>query len=242
MSWLPSFLATFVEFVEALTIVLAVGTTRGWTPALSGAISGVAVLSAVVMFFGSALQQVPLPLIQLTIGILLLLFGVRWLRKAILRAAGVLPLHDEAKIFAEQTRVLKTGQSIAFMTAFNAVLLEGLEVVFVVVGAGSAANAFKPAIVGAAIAGTLVLILGLVIHRPLSRIPENTLKFTVGVLLSAFGTFWVGEGLRYPWPGEDLAVLWLVAGFFTISVLLIFVAKKSRKGVESSIDRNNSTR
>jgi len=234
MSWLPAFLATFVEFVEALTIVLAVGTTRGWTPALSGAIAGVAVLSALVMFFGSALQQVPLPLLQLAIGVLLLLFGVRWLRKAILRAAGVLPLHDEAKIFAEQSQALKTGQSIAFVTAFNAVLLEGLEVVFVVVGAGSAANSLKPAIIGAAIAGTLVLFLGLVIHRPLSRIPENTLKFTVGVLLSAFGTFWVGEGLRYPWPGEDLAVLWLLAGFLTISVLLIFVMKKSHSASRST--------
>lgn len=228
MSWLPAFLASFVEFVEALTIVLAVGSTRGWAPALSGTISAAAVLSVMVVFFGSALERIPILLVQLVIGILLLLFGVRWLRKAILRGAGAIPLHDEEKIFAEQTQTLNAGNAIAFLTAFKAVLIEGLEVVFIVVAAGSAASAMRQAILGAVIAGVLVIGLGVAVHRPLSRVPENTLKFCVGVLLSAFGTFWIGEGLKYSWPGKDFAVLGLVAGFFTASVLLIFAVKAYR--------------
>src|SRR5882724_8120283 len=198
-----AFLASLVEAVEALTIVLAVATVRGWRPAGLGALAGLAVLALIVAALGPLLGHVPLRLLQFVIGVLLLLFGMRWLRKAILRAAGVIPLHDEATAFATETAELREQPRrnearldwIATLTTFKAVLLEGLEVVFIVIALGSGRGMLLPASIGALAACLVVAAVGLIVHRPLARVPENTLKFSVGVMLSAFGVFWTGEGL-----------------------------------------------
>jgi uncharacterized membrane protein len=230
-----AFLASLVEFVEALTIVLAVGITRGWRWALIGSAAGTVLLILLTLTFGPALQLVPLAVLQLVVGILLLLFGMRWLRKAILRAAGSIGLHDEAKIFASQTKLLgavgirlahDSFDGIAFVTTFKAVLIEGLEVIFIVIAVGATAGMLLPAGLGAAAAAILVLFLGIVLHRPLARVPENALKFSVGVLLSAFGVFWIGEGLRFPWPGEDWSIPALAAAFLCFAGLAVAMAKR----------------
>jgi len=244
MSWahvgtviLAAFLASLVEFVEALTIVLAVGTTRGWRSALIGAGAGALFLSVLTLAVGPALQRIPLASLQLVVGVLLLLFGMRWLRKAILRAGGVIGLHDEAAIYAKQTAALARHSGgtpplrarldrVSLATSFKAVTLEGLEVIFIVIATG-AGGLLAPAAVGAALAGSLVILAGLGLRRPVARVPENTLKFAVGVLLSAFGVFWVGEGLRFPWPGEDLALLGLVAGFTVTALLAVAAVRRS---------------
>ncbi|TIS57613.1 TMEM165/GDT1 family protein [Mesorhizobium sp.] len=223
-----AFLASLVEVVEAFTIVLAVGTVRGWRPALTGAGAALALLALLVLVLGPLLDRVPLHALQLVIGVLLLLFGLRWLRKAILRAAGILALHDEARVFAEGQAHLHDAERrqevhldwIAGMTAFKAVVLEGLEVVFIVIAVGAGRGLLVPAATGALAACLLVLAIGFVVHRPLARVPENTLKFGVGVMLSAFGVYWTGEGLGVDWPGHDLAILafavvFLVAGLVT---------------------------
>lgn len=230
-----AFLASLVEFVEALTIVLAVGTIRGWRSALLGAVSGVGVLTVLSALFGSSLQRVPLHTLQFVIGVLLLLFGMRWLRKAILRSAGVIGLHDEAAIYARETADLQQRSPKprtqtdfgAAATSFKAVMLEGLEVIFIVIATG-AGGMLVPAAAGAAAAGVLVIIVGFILRRPLAQVPENLLKFAVGILLSAFGVFWVGEGLSFPWWGEDLALLALIAGFLAISALAVVVARRER--------------
>ena len=223
---LAAFLASLVEFVEALTIVLAVGTTRGWRPALIGAGAGALSLTVLTLTVGPALQRIPLVSLQLVVGVLLLLFGMRWLRKAILRAGSAIGLHDEAAIYTKETAALARGDRLALATSFKAVLLEGLEVIFIVIAVG-AGGLLAPAAVGAALAGSLVVLAGLVLRRPLARVPENTLKFAVGGLLSAFGVFWIGEGLRYPWPGEDLALLGLVGAFTVIALLAVAAVRRS---------------
>jgi uncharacterized membrane protein len=235
-SIIAAFLASLVEFVEALTIVLAVGSTRGWRAALQGTALGAFCLMMLVTFFGPALQKIPLQTLQLVIGSLLLLFGMRWLRKAILRAAGWIALHDETAAFAKESAALKSAakpQTVFFfadpvgvLTAFKAVLLEGLEVVFIVIATGSVAQSLWPAIFGATAAGVLVIALGFALHRPLARVPENSLKFAVGVLLSSFGAFWVGEGLGFHWPAEDLSILGLVLGFLLLGVASALIYKK----------------
>ena len=233
---LAAFMASTVEFVEALTIVLAVGVVRGWRPALGGAGTGLLVLVASVLAFGSSLSAVPLPVLQGVVGTLLLLFGLRWLRKAILRAAGVLALHDEAAAFAKQSGALRASampwwhgfDAVAFVTSFKAVVIEGLEVVFIVIAIGASGALLWPAALGAALALLLVVALGLAIRRPLSRVPENALKFAVGTMLSAFGCFWVGEALGAPWPGADAAILALIATFAGVALLLVGVARRLR--------------
>ena len=221
-----AFLSSVVEVVEAFTIVLAVATVRGWRPAALGAIAGLALLALIVIVFGPLLGFVPLWLLQLTIGILLLLFGIRWLRKAILRGAGVIALHDEELAFAAETAELREQARrqavrldwLAGLASFKAVVLEGLEVVFIVIAVGAGRGLVVPASLGALAACALVLVIGLFVHRPLARVPENTLKFAVGVMLTAFGVFWVGEGLGVPWPGEDLAIP-AIAVLFLLSAL-----------------------
>jgi len=241
MSWahggtavVAAFLASLVEFVEALTIVLAVGTVRGWRSSLIGTAAGVIFLALLVMLFGPALQHIPLTTLQLVVGILLLLFGMRWLRKAILRAAGVIGLHDETAIYAKETALLQSEgaapvrarlDAVAVATSFKAVSLEGLEVIFIVIATG-VGGMLVPAILGAAAAGALVVIVGIIVRKPLARVPENTLKFSVGVLLSAFGVFWIGEGLRFPWIGEDLALIGLIAGFLAVSMLAVSLVRR----------------
>jgi uncharacterized membrane protein len=230
---LAAFLASLVEFVEALTVVLAVGTVRGWRPALAGTGLALAVLLALVVVLGPALTRIPLDLVQLVVGTLLLLFGMRWLRKAILRAAGVIPLHDEDAAFAHETaslqrqgRNLSAGMDkVALAAAFKIVMLEGIEVVFIVIAIGAAGQMLMPASVGAFTALALVILLGIVVHRPLARVPENTLKFAVGVLLSAFGTFWAGEGVGVVWPGGDSALLALIAVFLAVALPLVPLAR-----------------
>lgn len=237
---LAAFLASLVEFVEALTIVLAVGTVRGWRAALIGTAAGVVFLTLLVVLFGPALQSIPITTLQLVVGALLLLFGMRWLRKAILRSAGVIHMHDEEAVYARETMALRQEDRsapaavpaagtrvdrIAVATAFKAVTLEGLEVIFIVIATG-AGGMLIPAGLGAAAAGALVVLVGLALRRPLARVPENTLKFSVGILLSAFGVFWIGEGLGFPWPGEDLALVGLVAAFLVVSAVAIAVARR----------------
>jgi len=229
-----AFLASLVEVVEAFTIVLAVATLRGWRPAAAGTAAGLAVLAGIILLLGPLLDRVPITSLQLAIGILLLLFGMGWLRKASLRAAGIIPLHDEDAIFAaeaaqlgEQTRRQRRNLPwVAGITAFKAVLLEGLEVVFIVIAVGAGRGLLVPAGLGALAACALVLAVGAVIHRPLSRVPENTLKFGVGVMLSAFGVYWTGEGLGVAWPGQDLALLLFAALFLGAGLIGSTVARR----------------
>lgn len=224
-----AFLASAVEFVEALTVVLAVGTVRGWPGALAGAGSAIAVLLAIAVVLGPALTAIPLEDVQIVVGALLLLFGMRWLRKAILRAAGIIALHDEEASYAKETELLRRlgrrsrrWDTVAIATAFKITMLEGLEVIFIVIAVGAGGvGLLVPASVGAIAALLLVVLLGLIIHKPLSAIPENTLKFIVGVLLSAFGTFWIGEGLGLGWPGQDWSVPGLTAGFLLIALIAV---------------------
>src|SRR5579864_1373632 len=235
---LPAFLASFVEFVEALTIVLAVGITRGWRSAIVGSIAAIALLALLVLLFGPLLGRFPIAWLQIAVGWLLILFGMRWLRKAILRAGGAIGMHDEISAFERRKRELQEANpehrrrldGIGFLVAFKAVTLEGLEVVFIVIAVGATANALMPASIGAAAAGLLVVAAGLVLQRPLSRVPENTLKFAVGILLSAFGTFWIGEGLGMKWIGEDLAILGLIAGYLFTSLLAIALSRRLQIG------------
>ena len=236
MSWahiapsiIAAFLASLVEFVEALTVVLAVGVVRGWRAALTGSGVALLVLLAMCVVLGPALTRIPLDMVQLVVGALLLLFGMRWLRKAILRAAGVIALHDEAAAYAEETESLQqmgkaSGRldKVGFAAAFKITMLEGIEVVFIVIAIGAGGvGLLVPACLGALAALLVVLALGIVIHRPLAQIPENTLKFAVGVLLSAFGTFWFGEGIGVAWPGKDWSILALIAGFLAIALLIV---------------------
>ena len=229
-SIVAAFLASLVEFVEALTVVLAVGTVRGWRGALAGSGAALGVLLLIVILLGPALGRIPLHHIQLAVGALLLLFGMRWLRKAILRAAGIIPLHDEEAAYAKETLSLQRAKhadrgwdAVAIATAFKITMLEGVEVVFIVIAVGAGGvGLLIPASIGAAAALIVVVILGVLVHKPLSMIPENTLKFIVGVLLTAFGTFWVGEGIGLAWPGQDWSILALVAGYLTVAVLSVW--------------------
>ena len=223
-----AFLASLVECVEAATIVLAVGIVRGWRAAFVGTGLALAALVVLVLALGPALSHLPERALQLFVGMLLLLFGMRWLRKAILRAAGIIALHDEDAVFRSETANLKlarvTGRwgvdPIAMVTAFKAVLLEGVEVAFLVLAIAAGRPALLPAAAGGALAaGVLVAGAAVAVHRPLARVPENTLKFAVGVLISAFGIFWTGEGLGIDWPGHDLALLG-IAGVLLLAALL----------------------
>lgn len=231
-----AFLASTVEVVEAFTIILAVATLRGWKPAGLGTLAALGVLTIVVVALGPLLDLVPLHGLQLVIGVLLLLFGLGWLRKAMLRAAGVMALHDETVIFGRERRELDeetarkeaSADWIAGIAAFKAVLLEGLEVVFIVIAVGAGCGLLWPAAVGALAACLAVLLVGVVINKPLARVPENTLKFVVGVMLSSFGVFWTGEGLGVSWPGADLSLLGLVAIFLITSLATASLLKTNR--------------
>jgi uncharacterized membrane protein len=234
-----AFLASIVEFVEALTVILAVGGVRGWRWALAGAGAAMAVLLILVALLGPALALMPVKVLQIAVGALLLLFGMRWLRKAILRAAGVIPLHDEAAAFAKEAEAMrKAGAAgagfdhVGFATTFQITMLEGVEVVFIVIAVGAGGVGLMwPAAIAALAALAVVVALGLVVHRPLARVPENTLKFIVGILLTAFGSFWLGEGFGVAWPGDDWSVLGLLAGFAVTALGLVpLCARAARKG------------
>jgi uncharacterized membrane protein len=226
--FLAAFLASAVEMVEALTIVLAVGLARGWRSTLRGVGAALLVLVAVVAVLGPALTLMPLNALRLLVGGLLLVFGLQWLRKAILRASGHKAFHDEEAIFAEETGRARTAGSelrhgidwYAFTLSFKGVLLEGLEVAFIVITIGSSQRRIPLAAAAAGAALLAVAGVGLLVRAPLSRVPENTLKFAVGILLTSFGTFWGGEGAGVSWPGGDLALLGVV-GFLTCSSLVL---------------------
>jgi len=229
-----SFLGSFVEVVEAFTIILAVGVTRSWRPAFAGAGLAVALLAVLVLLFGPLLRLIPVGLMQYLVGTLLILFGMRWLRKAILRAAGFIPLHDEQKAFAAETDALlrqaadRRADLLAGTAAFKAVLLEGIEVVFIVIAVGARPGMLPFASLGALAACILVLLIGLLVHKPLSAVPENTLKFVVGLMLSSFGVFWVGEGLGTEWPGADLSLLLIFALLALFSLAAVRLLRQRR--------------
>lgn len=239
-----TFVASFVEFVEALTIVLAMGTTRGWRPALAGTAAALVTLVAVTAVAGYSLTTwLPEAALQLVVGVLLLIFGLQWLRKAILRSSGRKALHDEAEEYAEQTEAARNAgaqtmfglDSFGFVVSFKGVLLEGVEVVFIVITLGLSADDMPVAILGAAAAGVLVLALGLLLHRPLAAVPENTLKYGVGLLLASFGTYWTVEGIgvlgagaeSLEWPGGNWTILLLLALWFLLSRLLVAALRRS---------------
>jgi uncharacterized membrane protein len=237
---LASFLACSVEMVEAMTIVLAVGVTRGWRSALTGVGAGFVTLAAVVAIIGPSLVTlVPLGALQVVVGTLLLIFGMQWLRKAIQRAAGVRAKHNENAIYEEELSELRAadavnGESIdwtGFVVSFKGVFLEGLEVAFIVLTFGTNSGRFALSSIGALAAFVVVTTIGLVIHRPLSRVPENSIKFTVGIMLASVGTFWAGEGIGVDWKLGDVTILIAIAGYAAVAFALV-EALKSRQRMQ----------
>ena len=233
--FLSAFLASAVEMVEALTIVLAVGVTRDWRSSLSGLGVAVVVLAAIVAVLGPALTLIPIDSLRLVVGALLLVFGLQWLRKAILRASGYVALHDEEVAFAREAEEARAAAKderagldwYAFTIAFKGVLLEGLEVAFIVLTFGSAQGSIPLAALGAGVALVLVVVAGLVAKEPLTRVPENTLKFAVGVMLTTFGIFWAAEGAGAHWPGDEASLPIVLA--FVVGVSFAFVATMRRQ-------------
>src|SRR4030081_635366 len=229
-----SFLASAVEAVEALTIVLAVGVARSWPVALRGAVYALLVLALIVALFGPLLHLIPIDQLKLVVGIVLTLFGLAWLRKAILRYAGRKALRDEDAAFARELAHLRAAEDvqadrIGLVTAFKAVLIEGLEVAIIVVTFGAASTAALGwSAAGAAAAVLLVVLAGIALKQPASRVPENTMKFVVGIMLTSFGTFWTGEGLGIAWWGADLSLLVLAGFYLAVSAVLIAVARAPR--------------
>ncbi len=230
---LAAFAASSVEVVEAFTIVLAVSVVRGIRPAVAGAVAALALLGAVTAVFGPLLSRVPVHGLQTVVGVLLLVFGLGWLRKAVLRAGGALALHDEAAAFSQETALLRRASAteraadwLAGAAAFKAVLLEGTEVVFIVLAVGARPGLLAPAALGAGAACLVVLAAGLVLRAPLTRVPENSLKFLVGGLLTGFGVFWCCEGLGAPWPGGDWAIPGLVAFYLAAGALLALAVRR----------------
>jgi uncharacterized membrane protein len=222
----PSFIASGVEFVEATTIVLAVGVTRGWRAPLIGTVLAVVSLAVIIGTLGVTLVTiVPEQLLKGIVGALLLLFGLRWLRKAVLRFSGIVALHDEELIYQRELAELRAQglkrtefDRIGAIVAYKAVLLEGTEVAFIVIAFGAAGPAaLNSAIVGAILAGILVVALGAALRHPLTMVPENWMKFGVGALLSSFGVFWFAEGLKVEWPGDALSILPILGVFLIAS-------------------------
>ena len=211
------FLACAVEAVEALTIVLAIGYTRSWRSALIGVGSAIVLLAGITAALGPAVASLPLNVLRVVVGGLLLVFGLQWLRKAILRAAGLKATHDEEAIFQKETETARAAGAVdagvdpySFIVSFKGTFLEGLEVIFIVITFGANQHNIGLAAVAAAIAVVAVVAVGTAVHAPLARVPENTLKFAVGVMLTSFGTFWGGEGAGAHWPGGDAALLVII--------------------------------
>ena len=235
------FIASAVEMVEALTIVLAVGHTRGWRSALEGTAAALLVLAVLVGAFGPALVHVPLSVLRLVVGAVLLIFGMQWLRKAILRSSGLKAKHDEDAIYLEKVAELRaSGTSVgrdrvAFVMAFKGVFLEGLEVVITVLTLGASAHQLGLAAITAAIAVVLVGGVGVAVAKQLSTVPENAMKMTVGILLVSYGTFWTGEGLKVRWPGNDTMLVGLVAIYFAVTWLIIGVLRRQVPTVSTGV-------
>jgi uncharacterized membrane protein len=231
-----AFLASAVEFVEALTIVLASGLTRGWRSSLTGLAAATVVLAAIVAVLGPALKHIPIDALRLVVGALLLAFGLQWLRKAILRASGYKALHDEDAIFAREAEEARAAGSqvragldwYGFTLSFKGVLLEGLEVAFIVITFGSTQGRIDLAAIGAGAALVLVAVVGVVVHAPLSRVPENTMKFAVGVMLTTFGIFWSTEGAGAHWPGDDASLPGVLAFVILLSFGAVTLLRRRR--------------
>ena len=232
------FLACVVEAVEATTIVLAAGTTREWRSTLRGAAAGLIVLAAVVAALGPALSAVPLRPLRLIIGGLLLIFGLQWLRKAVLRASGYKALHNEAQIYLDEVAAARDAGRrsragiddwYAFTLSFKGVVLEGLEVAFIVLTFGSNQHDIPLAAIAAVSAVALVTAAGVAARAPLARVPENTMKYIVGVMLCGFGSFWGAEGAGAHWPGSDAALLVLVPAIAVFSLGIVAVLRRARQ-------------
>lgn len=232
LGFVACFLASAVEVVEAVTVVLAAGVTRGWRSTWIGVIAATLTLAVLVVVFGPALlTYIPIDVLRVVVGTLLLIFGLQWLRKAIMRYTGMKALHDEALLYQKEVSALREAPApvpagmdwTAFTVAFKGVLLEGLEVVFIVITFGLTAGDNTPAVLGAVAAAVLVTVAAVVVRGPLSRVPENTLKYGVGIMLCGFGTFWAAEGLGLEWPGADWAILGLLAFYLLTSAALIAV-------------------
>jgi uncharacterized membrane protein len=239
-----SFLASAVEMVEALTIVLAVGLTRQWRSTLVGVAVALVALAAIVAVLGPALAFVPIDLLRLVVGALLLVFGLQWLRKAILRASGLKALHDEEAIFRrELEEAHRAGAErragldwYAFTIAFKGVFLEGMEVVFIVLTFGMGAGNVPLAAAGAVLAAAIVGATGVVVHAPLSRVPENHLKFAVGCMLTTFGIFWGGEGVGVVWPGADAAILAVLAFVALMALAAVWVSRRRAQAAQPRVE------
>jgi uncharacterized membrane protein len=231
-----AFLASAVEFVEALTIVLAAGVSRGWRSALTGVGAATLVLAVIVAALGPALTHIPINALRLVVGGLLLTFGLQWLRKAILRASGFKALHDEEAIFAREIAEARAARGetragldwYGFTLAFKGVLLEGLEVAFIVVTFGSTEGRIGLAALGAGAALVLVLVVGVLVRAPLARVPENTMKFAVGAMLTTFGIFWSAEGAGADWPGTDAALPVILAFVLLLSFGAVATLRRQR--------------
>jgi uncharacterized membrane protein len=233
--FLAVFLACAVEGVEAVTIVLAAGLTRGWRSALIGMGAALVALTAIVATLGPALTVLPIDVLRLVVGGLLLIFGLQWLRKAILRASGFKPLHDEDAIFAAEVAAARAAgrepggiDGYGFTVSFKGVLLEGLEVAFIVVTFGSNQHNVPLAALAALAAVAFVVVAGVAVRAPLSRVPENTLKYGVGVMLTTFGIFWGAEGAGAHWPGGDAAIPVLIAFTLATSIVLVAALRRQR--------------
>jgi uncharacterized membrane protein len=224
---LTVFVACVVESIEALTIVLAAGLTRQWRSTFQGMTVALLALAVIVAVLGPTITLLPLTALRLVVGALLAIFGLQWLRKAILRATGYKALHDEASAYLREVAAAKAAPEVrkrgvndwyAFTLSFKGVLLEGLEVVFIVITFGGNQRNLGAAVVGAAIAVVVVTVTGILVRAPLAKVPENALKFAVGIMLTSFGTFWGAEGAGVKWPGSDAALLVLVPVVAAVSL------------------------
>ena len=232
------FIATLVEAVEALTIVMAAGLARDWKSARQGTIAGLITVAVIIAAFGPLLTLFPVEILRLIVGLLSLIFGLQWLRKAIQRASGYKALHDEDKIFKTEMEQAKTAvkekRSIvsdwyAFTISYKAVVIEGIEVAFLVVTFGALQNKIPVAALSATVAVMIVVAAGFILHRPLSKVPENTLKFVVGLILTTFGIFWTTEGLGIEWAMQDLVLLPIITGLSVVSLLLVLALKMRKR-------------
>jgi uncharacterized membrane protein len=232
---LSVFLACTVEAVEALTIVLAVGVTRSWRSAMFGVGAAIVALAAITAALGPALTALPINALRIVVGGLLLVFGLQWLRKAILRASGLKALHDEQEAYAHELTAAREAGGVrpgidayTFTISFKGVLLEGLEVVFIVLTFGANQHRIGLAAAAAGVAVLLVVLAGVAVHAPLARVPENAMKFVVGVMLTSFGMFWGAEGAGAHWPGGDAALLVLIPATFLLAGGLVAALRRRR--------------
>lgn len=248
--FLAAFLACAVEAVEATTVVVALGVTRGWRSAMRGVGAGLVVLAVVVAALGPALASIPLSPLRLVVGALLLIFGLGWLRKAMLRAAGYKALRDEEAAFAKQRAAAEAagttpsgrlgGDAYAFTLAFKAVVLEGLEVAFIVVTFGANAHNVPLAAIAAAAAILVIVAVAVKVRGPLARVPENTIKYAVGVLLTSFGTFWGAEGAGAAWPGSDASLLAIIPAVALFSLGIVGLLRRRKHGDDALLGRPQS--